>query len=111
MLPASVVLAPVLKGIALEAFQFRRCMERGFLTSACQSLKQNEESFHFTTLPLLFTVGTASLLAGPSTDGRPWKKRHLKGALIRFYTVFLAMSTPISALKKELMARENSQFS
>ena len=70
MLPASVVLAPVLKGITFEAFQLLRCMEQGFLTSACQSLKQNEESFHFTTLPLPFMSGTASMLAGPSMDGR-----------------------------------------
>ena len=70
MLPASVVLAPVLKGITFEAFQLLLCMERGFLTSACQSLKQNEESFHFTTLPLPFMSGTASMLAGPSMDGR-----------------------------------------
>ena len=70
MLPASVVLAPVLKGITFEAFQLLRCMERGFLKSACQSLKQNEESFHFTTLPLHFMSGTASMSAGPPTDGR-----------------------------------------
>ena len=70
MLPASVVLAPVLKGITFEAFQLLRCMKREFLTSACQSLKQNEESFHFTTLPLHFMSGTASMLGRPSTDGR-----------------------------------------
>ena len=70
MLPASVVFAPVLKGITFEAFQLLRCMERGFLTSACQSLKQNEESFHLTTLPLLVMSDTAPVWAGPSTDGR-----------------------------------------
>ena len=35
MLPALVVLPPVFKGIAFEALQFRRCMQRRFLLSAC----------------------------------------------------------------------------
>ena len=85
-------------------------MERGLLIAARQSLKQNEESFHFTTLPLLFTFGTAPLLAGPSMMGGH-EKAPLKG---RSDAVVHGVSGHVDAhfcSKKELMERRDSQFS
>jgi hypothetical protein len=42
MLPALVVLPSVLKRIAFEAFQFRRCIQRRFLLSASYLLNERE---------------------------------------------------------------------
>ncbi len=53
MLPASVVLASIVKGIAFEALQFRRRMERGFRGLAPEVPKQLEqEAFHTLSLAL-----------------------------------------------------------